>query len=394
MDDLRCIIVVSDHLLFPADGNMSMLVSQSASSPPESSDLGFAFLVLASLVGLFITLVLLVLVMVYLVKRRRRKKRGLPTNGEAVRLTSVSLTTTANTNLKADPPLLDRNSVVYVEDIANGAFGLVFKAFLSLDSRLDSKDEYVAIRMLKQNTNEVTRLEFVRQASIMSQFKHSHILKLLGVCFVGDPSWVAVEFMERGDLRSYLPKLRLHQPDTCTHYQLSISMQTASALQYLEHRRFLHRDLAARNFLVSACNMPEGAPLVKLADFTFTIELQAGKGVYVGMDDEAIAVRWAAPEAIQIGFFTFASDVWSFGVVLWEIFSFSDQPYDRFKQFDEISKYVRKGGILADPCPHHPAIYRLIKNCWALSADDRCNADFLFSELSLLHSQYQEHKVF
>lgn len=360
----------------------------------DQYDIGMALLVLACLVGFLITLVLLALAMIYLL-RRRRKKRFKHTNEESIALNiPAHLSTISNINIKSDPLLLDRNSVVYVEDIANGAFGLVFKATLQQggDSR-GSSNQYVAIKMLKQDTNDVTRMEFVRQASIMSQFNHAHILKLLGVCFIGDPSWVAVEYMERGDLRSYLPKMRLHPSNTCILHQLSISRQIATALQYLEHRRFLHRDLAARNFLVSAANIPDGAPLIKLADFTFTIELQVGNGVYVGMDDEAIAVRWAAPEAIQIGFFTFASDVWSFGVVLWEIFSFSEQPYQEFKHFDEISKHVRKGGILLDPCPNHPVIYRLIKKCWAPSADDRCQSNYLLSELNLLHSQYQDNKV-
>ena len=356
----------------------------------NSVDFGLALQVFAYLVGLVFTVLIFVFGLVCLLKRGKRRKKAL--NGvESMALASISLTRISSTNFKSDPSLLDRNSVVYVEDIANGAFGLVFKAYLLLDSRqndLVNKNEYVAIKMLKQDSNEVTKMEFLRQASIMNNFKHANILKLLGVCFVGDPYWIAVEYMEKGDLRSYLPDLKKLTPETCFFHQLTISRQIASALQYFRQHRFLHRDLAARNFLV-ASNLPDATPLTKLSDFTFTIELQAGKKVYVGMEDEAIAVRWAAPEAIQKGFFTFASDIWSFGVVLWEIFSFSAQPYQEFYQFEEISKYVRRGNILSDPTPNHPEIYRLVKKCWSLTAEVRCHIDDLLFELTQLQNHYQ-----
>ena len=285
----------------------------------------------------------------------------------------------------------DRNLVVHVEDIAVGAFGPVFKARLN-DRRgadqngtvenihPDSSKQYVAVKMLKDGSHESIQHEFVRQASLIASFDHPNIIRLIGVCFVGSPLCIALEFMGRGDLHSFLPTLKpSHFIYSSQYYvrQLLISKQLVSVLAHLEHLRFLHRDLAARNFLVSSENFADNAPLVKLADFGLAVNLAPGENVHVGVESEAIAVRWTAPESIAQGHFSFASDVWSFGILLWEVFSYGEKPYKHMQSLEDVSRFILSGGQLESPCPDHPEVFDMLRKCWHIQPKLRCSSRLL-----------------
>ncbi|ESO07778.1 hypothetical protein HELRODRAFT_191035 [Helobdella robusta] len=334
----------------------------------------------------------------------------------------------ANNNSHLGSYQLDRNSVVYESDIAVGAFGPVFKARLKgktnikienelkpntasssataallelgfsgsggtatgASGEMESDKNFVAVKVLREGCSEAVKQEFARQTSLIARLSHTNVIKLVGVCFLGSPLSIVVEYMAHRDLHSYLPVLKpAHYFHSERFYsrQLSIARQLASVLEHLKRRRFLHRDLAARNFLVSAENLPDGSPLVKLADFGLAVELPSNLDYYEGMEAEPIAVRWTAPEAIQHGYYSFASDVWSFGVLLWEVLSYGAHPFDHIKQLDEVSKYVRNGGRLDNPCPEHPEIGELMRQCWLKEHDKRCSAYYLSKSFDHLIDQ-------
>jgi len=186
----------------------------------------------------------------------------------------------------------------------------------------------------------------------MGNFNHPHILRLLAVCLDNHPHSLILELMEGGDLLKYL---RRNRPTSSTSScltmtdLLAISVDVAKGCKYLEDMHFVHRDLAARNCLVS-CLDPT-TRIVKIGDFGFARDIY--KSDYYRKEGKGLMpVRWMAPEALTDGVSTIQSDVWSFGVLLWEIMSLGQRPYSAINN-SEVHQYVKAGGILSKPegCP-------------------------------------------
>lgn len=183
----------------------------------------------------------------------------------------------------------------------------------------------------------------------MGNFDHPHILKLLGICY--NPTFLILELMEAGDLLSYLRKNRpigaVPSPLTM-HDLISICVDVANGCKYLETLHFVHRDLAARNCLVSEDG---GKRVVKIGDFGLARDIY--KNDYYRKDGEGLLpIRWMAPESLIDGVFTTQSDVWAFGVLLWEVMTLGNQPYPGRSNI-EVLNFVRSGGRLDKPhnCP-------------------------------------------
>ena len=288
-----------------------------------------------------------------------------------------------------------RNDVVYIRDIGQGAFGRVFKARApNLTKGGDST--LIAVKMLKEDASEDLQSDFEREASLMAEFNHPNIVKFLGVCAIGKPMCLLFEYMGKGDLNEYLricspEQYTVRKHNTCIDIydqeittidcvdQLHISRQIAAGMMYLSDKNYVHRDLATRNCLVGN-NLQ-----VKISDFGLARSVHRIE-YYKGSDNDAIPIRWMPLESILYNKFSIESDVWSFGVVLWEIFSFALQPYYGMTH-EEVVDFLKDGKCLVCPENTPQQVYDLMKKCWNRKPNGRPSFQALNKALCSLHDE-------
>jgi ephrin-B len=184
----------------------------------------------------------------------------------------------------------------------------------------------VAIKTLNDKAREEEKVLFLREAAIMGQFHHPNIVKMHGVVTVGEPMMIVLELMTQGDLRQYLQQ---YQPipgelavATLPSLLLEFSKQISSGMNYLSSKKFIHRDLAARNILVT------DNAICKIGDFGMSRDLLDDN--YYISHAKKIPIKWTAPEALHFKRYSTASDVWSYGAVLYEIWSVGHKPFENY----------------------------------------------------------------
>ncbi|KAL6447379.1 hypothetical protein ACFW04_001532 [Cataglyphis niger] len=248
-----------------------------------------------------------------------------------------------------------RNQVELGEIIGEGQFGNVHKG--SYKGR-DGQTIAVAVKTCKVDADHATSEKFLEEAYIMQQFEHPHIIRLIGVCSEA-PIWLVMELARLGEMRAYLQSNK-HRLDLAT--LLLYTFQLSTALSYLESKKFVHRDIAARNVLVSSHSC------VKLADFGLSrwVEDQS----YYTASKCKLPIKWMAPESINFRRFTTSSDVWMFGVCMWEILMLGVKPFQGVKN-NEVIRKLENGERLALPnhCP--PRLYSLMSQCWSYEPSKR-----------------------
>jgi len=244
---------------------------------------------------------------------------------------------------------IDRNDLKVGDMIGEGEFANVYRGHLFKDG----KQRDVAIKKLKSDASKRDRDDFLSEAAILGQFSDPNVIMLEGVILQDEPNAIILEFMAHGALDKYLQE---NDMQFSTNQLLEMARGIASGMKYLSEMGFVHRDLAARNVLVNE------QKVCKVADFGMSLELNVDESVET--KGGKIPVRWTAPEAIQFKKFTTASDVWSFGVVLWEIMSYGERPYWDWNNF-EVVEQVNSGYRLPPPMSCPRVVHDLMLVCWS-----------------------------
>ncbi|KAL8562218.1 hypothetical protein ACOMHN_005203 [Nucella lapillus] len=254
------------------------------------------------------------------------------------------------------------------EELGAGCFGSVHKGVF--------RGTFVAVKRMKENT--MGEEEFIEEAKIMTQLSHKNLVQLYGVVTKQRPVCIITELMRNGALNHYLQRHAGRLKEQAGRL-LDFCVQVCQGMAYLESRNFIHRDLAARNCLVG-----ENA-VVKVADF--------GLARYV-LDDEyqssagtKFPVKWAPPEVLQYTRFSSKSDVWAYGVLMWEVFTCGEMPYRNKRNVDVVDYVVTQNRRLEQPSNTPKMIYQVMMHCWEKDADQRPRFEDLYQQLAGLNQR-------
>ncbi|XP_035142314.2 tyrosine-protein kinase receptor UFO isoform X4 [Callithrix jacchus] len=264
--------------------------------------------------------------------------------------------------------MVDRHKVALGKTLGEGEFGAVMEGQLNQDDSVLK----VAVKTMKIAICTRSELEdFLSEAVCMKEFDHPNVMRLIGVCFQGSeresfPAPVVIlPFMKHGDLHSFLLYSRLGDQPVYLPTQMLVKFMAdiASGMEYLSTKRFIHRDLAARNCMLNE-NMS-----VCVADFGLSKKIYNGDYYRQGRIAK-MPVKWIAIESLADRVYTSKSDVWSFGVTMWEIATRGQTPYPGVEN-SEIYDYLRQGNRLKQPADCLDGLYALMSRCWELNPQDR-----------------------
>ncbi|KAM4521739.1 ephrin type-A receptor 7 isoform 1-T1 [Odontesthes bonariensis] len=257
---------------------------------------------------------------------------------------------------------LDASCIKIERVIGAGEFGEVCSGRLKLPGK---RDVSVAIKTLKVGYTEKQKRDFLCEASIMGQFDHPNVVHLEGVVTRGKPVMIVIEYMENGSLDAFLRK---HDGQFTAIQLVGMLRGIAAGMRYLADMGYVHRDLAARNILVNS-NL-----VCKVSDFGLSRVIDDDPEAVYTTTGGKIPVRWTAPEAIQYRKFTSASDVWSYGIVMWEVMSYGERPYWDMSNQDVI-KAIEEGYRLPAPMDCPPGLHQLMLDCWQKDRAERPKFD-------------------
>ncbi|XP_074693744.1 tyrosine-protein kinase Fes/Fps isoform X2 [Strix aluco] len=246
-----------------------------------------------------------------------------------------------------DKWVLNHEDVLLGERIGRGNFGEVFSG------RLRADNTPVAVKSCRETLPPELKAKFLQEARILKQYNHPNIVRLIGVCTQKQPIYIVMELVQGGDFLSFL---RSEGPHLRVKELIKMTENAAAGMEYLESKHCIHRDLAARNCLVTEKNA------LKISDFGMSREEE--DGIYASTGGmKQIPVKWTAPEALNYGRYSSESDVWSFGILLWEAFSLGAVPYTNLS--NQQTREAVEQGVRLDPpeqCPEE--VYRLMRRCW------------------------------
>ncbi|XP_051026013.1 fibroblast growth factor receptor 1 isoform X5 [Acomys russatus] len=265
---------------------------------------------------------------------------------------------------------LPRDRLVLGKPLGEGCFGQVVLAeAIGLDKDKPNRVTKVAVKMLKPDATEKDLSDLISEMEMMKMIgKHKNIINLLGACTQDGPLYVIVEYASKGNLREYLQARRppgleyCYNPSHNPEEQLSskdlvsCAYQVARGMEYLASKKCIHRDLAARNVLVTEDNV------MKIADFGLARDIHH-IDYYKKTTNGRLPVKWMAPEALFDRIYTHQSDVWSFGVLLWEIFTLGGSPYPGVP-VEELFKLLKEGHRMDKPSNCTNELYMMMRDCW------------------------------
>ncbi|KHJ44748.1 immunoglobulin domain protein [Trichuris suis] len=300
---------------------------------------------------------------------------------------STEVTILSEYVMEPDPAWeINRNRLKLHRVIGEGAFGQVWCADLLPSNRSFLSGRTVAVKMLKLSTTDREMMDLVSEMEVMKKIgRHINIINLIGCCTQNGPLYVVVEYCANGNLRNFLKSLR-PEPDYSGHYEepnskrlsrqpltykdlVVFAHQISRGMEHLASRKCIHRDLAARNVLVTEDYV------MKIADFGLARDLR-NMDYYKKTSDGRLPVKWMAPEALFDHVYTVQSDVWSFGILVWEIMTLGGNPYPSVP-VEKLFILLKQGHRMERPrdCSHE--IYQLMLDCWQDRPEDRP----MFSEI-------------
>ncbi|NXO78902.1 EPHA2 protein, partial [Sitta europaea] len=327
--------------------------------PSRSEAMASAAVITGSVTGVIFVLLLLATLLYILRRRRRSRPRQ---SAEDVYFSKSDqlkpLKTYVDPHTYEDPNQamlkftteIPPSFITRQKVIGAGEFGEVYKGTL----KRGRKEVPVAIKTLKVGYTEKQRVDFLSEATIMGQFCHHNIIRLEGVVSKYKPFMIITEYMENGALDKFL---REKEGEFGVIQLVGMLRGIAAGMKYLANMNYVHRDLAARNILVNS-NL-----VCKVSDFGLSRVLEDDPEATYTTSGGKIPIRWTAPEAISYRKFTSASDVWSYGIVMWEVMSYGERPYWELSNH-EVMKAINDGFRLPAPLDCPSAIYQLMMQCW------------------------------
>ncbi|KAI2557492.1 fibroblast growth factor receptor 2 [Homo sapiens] len=263
-----------------------------------------------------------------------------------------------------------RDKLTLGKPLGEGCFGQVVMAeAVGIDKDKPKEAVTVAVKMLKDDATEKDLSDLVSEMEMMKMIgKHKNIINLLGACTQDGPLYVIVEYASKGNLREYLrarrpPGMeysydinRVPEEQMTFKDLVSCTYQLARGMEYLASQKCIHRDLAARNVLVTENNV------MKIADFGLARDIN-NIDYYKKTTNGRLPVKWMAPEALFDRVYTHQSDVWSFGVLMWEIFTLGGSPYPGIP-VEELFKLLKEGHRMDKPANCTNELYMMMRDCW------------------------------
>ncbi|KDR22672.1 Basic fibroblast growth factor receptor 1, partial [Zootermopsis nevadensis] len=303
-------------------------------------------------------------------KQKSHSQMGTTSSGSDLMISEYELPLDTEWEIRRDMLTLGKS-------LGEGAFGRVVKAE-GQNIVKQGVGTIVAVKMLKEGHTDTEMMDLVSEMEMMKMIgKHINIINLLGCCTQDGPLYVVVEYAPHGNLRDFLRQHRpssgyepaigtdLKEKKTLTQKDLvSFAYQVARGMEYLASRRCIHRDLAARNVLVS------DDYVLKIADFGLARDIHC-HDYYRKTTDGRLPVKWMAPEALFHRVYTTQSDVWSYGILLWEIMTLGGTPYPSVPSVEKLFQLLRSGHRMEKPPCCSLEIYMLMRDCWSYQPNER-----------------------
>ncbi|KAK8754342.1 hypothetical protein OTU49_015674 [Cherax quadricarinatus] len=262
---------------------------------------------------------------------------------------------------------LNNDDVELRDKIGRGNFGDVYKARLR-DSGLE-----VAVKTCRVTLPDEQKKKFLQEGRILKQYDHPNIVKFIGICVQKQPIMIVMELVPGGSLLSFV---RNHKGQLTAKQIMGMCLDTASGMAYLESKNCIHRDLAARNCLVGHRN------IVKISDFGMSREEEE----YIVSDGmKQIPIKWTAPEALNFGKYTSLCDVWSYGVLCWEIFSSGEVPYHGYSN-TKAREMIDSGYRMLAPPNTPEEMYQLMLKCWQYDPENRPHFPEIYAAVDNIYS--------
>ncbi|XP_038065622.1 ephrin type-A receptor 1-like [Patiria miniata] len=364
----------------------------STTSSPAVQD--FILYIIIAVVVVAVLVVIVIIVIFYL--RYRRSKERRPRKFDEIPMGSKLSTQKVRSNSylnrgspvpivkgavvpqrEVDPDTKEypREKLRFYEDVGSGAFATVFRA-QAVGIHRPGVVSTVAVKVLKETASESDKSDFLKELAVFKMLDpHPNIMTMLGCCTAVEPLYIILEFMPHGNLQGYLQRIRTGKEKSHPGYLdatqrviqpeevLKFASEICRGMEYLASKECIHRDLACRNILLAEDYV------CKVSDFGLAREVE-GEQQYEMKSKGRVPVRWLAPESLLHNLYTSQSDVWSFGVLMWELVTLGSHPYPGMSSQQVISQ-VQKGYRLPKPEHCSQEIYDMMVSCWMEDPEKR-----------------------